>query len=194
MSTVMPSGLSKPHLILPSRFYEIIFQILLSCLLFLGATSLADENNIPNSKGYLPSCKEHFPNLDYISALKQKLEKDIDKETMYPVNQPMYEIIWHEPGNIKAIIELDHQKEWNGIIHSWYPNGAYLGCADLENGQHKGISIAYHENGKIRAVADFVDGIPVGLEYQFNKMGQISSTKNHTENTSDRANQEKFKH
>ena len=53
----------------------------------------------------------------------------------------MYEITWYDP-NIKAIVELDQQTEWNGSIHSWYPNGAYLGCAGLENGHHKGLSIA----------------------------------------------------
>lgn len=142
----------------------------------------------------LPSCKEYFPNFDYISALKQKLEKDTSDGTLYPAHQPMYEIIWYKPGVIKAIIELDHKVEWNGSIHSWYANGAYLGCAGLKNGQHEGLSIAYHENGKIRAIADFVDGIPIGLEYQFNKMGKLSSTKNHDENTSSNVNSEKFKH
>ena len=163
-------------------------------MLVLASTSFANETSIQKLEANLPSCKEYFPNLEYISALKQKLEKDISEETRYPSNRPMYEIIWHKPGNIKAIIELDHQTEWNGSIHSWYDNGAYLGCAGLENGQHIGLSIAYHENGKIRAIADFVDGIPIGLEYQFNKMGQLSSTKNHDKNTSSTTNLEKFKH
>lgn len=170
------------------------FKHFFPCLLFLASTSFANQISKQNLEANLPSCEEYFPNLDYISALKQKLEKDISEYTRYPANQPMYEIIWYEPGNIKAIVELDQQTEWNGSIHSWYLNGAYLGCACLENGHHKGLSIAYHKNGKIRAIADFADGRPIGLEYQFNKMGQLSSTKNHDESNSSTTNRDKFKH
>ena len=142
----------------------------------------------------LPSCKEYFPNLDYIEALKSKLEKDLGTETGYPTSEPVYEIIWYGPGEIKAIIELDNQKEWNGSIHSWYENGAYLGCAGLENGQHQGISIAYHSNGNIRAIANFLDGIPIDVEYQFDKLGKLFSTKNHDTNSVDETSPKNFKH
>ena len=93
----------------------------------------------------------------------------------------MLEPICLTPPNkrIKAIVELNQSEEWNGSMHSWYKNGAYLGCAGLENGQHIGISIAYHRNGNLRAVANFDNGLPVGLEYQFDQLGELRSTKKH---------------
>ena len=36
-------------------------------------TSFANETSIQKLEANLPSCKEYFPNLEYISALKQKL-------------------------------------------------------------------------------------------------------------------------
>ena len=147
-----------------------------------------------DSQGNLPSCHESFPNFVYISALKIRLEKSLKDETVFPQNIPMYEIIWYEPRKIKAIIELDHLKEWNGSIHSWYETGAYLGCAGLEYGQHKGISIAYHENGNIRAIANFIGGVPVGLEYQFDQLGKLQSTKNHDKNSTGSDQMPEFEH
>lgn len=190
----MPSDLSKNFFIKSVRPYQTANLLLFIFLLFVSLTLFAVETNSQSSENNLPTCREYFPNLDYISALKQKLEKDFDKGTFYPASQPMYEIIWYEPGNIKAIIELNSQKEWNGSIHSWYKSRAYLGCAGLENGQHRGISIAYHENGKIRAIANFVDGIPIGLEHQFSTTGQLSSSKNHDENSPNNSVIEKFGH
>ena len=154
----------------------------------------SDKKVFQDSQSNLPSCHESFSNFVYISALKLKLEKSLEDETVFPQIIPMYEIIWHEPGKIKAIIELDHHKEWNGSIHSWYETGAYLGCAGLENGEHKGISIAYHENGNIRAIANFKAGVPVGLEYQFDRLGQLNSTKSHDKNSISSGPMPEFKH
>jgi len=151
-------------------------------------------STLKDTLSILPSCKEYFPNLDYIVALKLKLERDLGKETTYPMNEPIYEIIWYAPHKIKAIIELDQQSEWNGSIHSWYENGAYLGCAGLVYGQHQGISIAYHKNGNIRAVANFLDGRPIDVEYQFDELGKLFSTKNHDTNSVDDPSTRDFEH
>ena len=89
-----------------NRFKVGLLALLFSCLFVLSSRSVANEHNVKETDKYFPSCEEYFPNLGYISALKQKLEIDIDGQTTFPFNQPMYEIIWHGTGNIKAIIEL----------------------------------------------------------------------------------------
>jgi|TARA_B110000908_G_C10228379_1_gene439221 antitoxin component YwqK of YwqJK toxin-antitoxin module len=155
-------------------------------LLFPLAVEASDTLNQTlekiDAKEVHKECIINFPNFHAVKELKEILEKKKKKLNFFPQTKPQFEILWHNNYSIKAIIEVDDQLTWNGSIHSWYTFGKYLGCAELYNGNHKGISIAYHINGNIRAFVDFKNGKPFGFEYQFYEDGSLKNSINHNLN------------
>ena len=80
--------------------------------------------------------------------------------------------------SIKAVSELDHEMNMNGLMLSWYPSGEFLGCAELVDEKHEGASIAKFPNGQIKAYAEFSGGEQSGAELRFDTAGKLARYSN----------------
>ena len=99
---------------------------------------------------------------------KKGIEIIIEKNT-----EKIFQIIRYKNDTIKAIVEVDKNQVWNGMMYSWQQTNEFLGCANLISNGHEGPSVAYHKNGLVRAIANFEQSLQIGNEYQFSELGNL---------------------